>query len=53
MSKQDFNFIELPKQDNMLSEQEQEQLTGGICIEYGPCGDPGSCGGQMYCFIFA
>lgn len=53
MSKQGFNFIELPKQDNMLSEQEQEELTGGLCIKYGQCKDMGSCGGELYCFVFA
>ena len=62
MSKQDFNFIELPTLCNMLSEQEQEQLLGGLsckvytpgghCEAYyydSPCLGQGACGGSFYC----
>ena len=65
MSKQDFNFIELPTLYNMLSEQEQDALLGGFnckvytvgghCEDYlpnSPCKDKGACGGDFYCGSF-
>lgn len=60
MEMKEFKFIELPKEEAMLSEEKQSLLLGGIncgifdgerCKVYsdGPCTGYGSCGGDFYC----